>query len=79
LCSVWGPQRVDLLGELVLGTVEEVPVDPRRVGPDFATPCDFTGEPHPTPAEPDDAVGIRVEVIFVWMDADGLRGARLRS
>jgi hypothetical protein len=53
--------------------------DPSRLGPDFTTPCDLSGEPHRTPAEPDEAVGIQADGIFVWMDADGLHGARLRD
>jgi PQQ-like domain len=51
--------------------------DPSRVGVQFTTPCDVTGERHQTPAEPDEAVGIQADGIFVWVDADGLHGARL--
>jgi NACHT domain-containing protein/putative pyrroloquinoline-quinone binding quinoprotein len=51
--------------------------DTSRLGPDFTTPCDLTGQPHRTPAEPDDAVGLQLDGTFVWMDPAGLHGARL--
>jgi putative pyrroloquinoline-quinone binding quinoprotein len=51
--------------------------DTSRLGPDFARPCTLAGDPRRTPGEPDEAVGIQIDGIFVWMDAQGLHGARL--
>jgi hypothetical protein len=51
--------------------------DTSRLGPDFARPCTLGGDPRRTPGEPDEAVGIQLDGVFVWMDAEGLHGARL--
>jgi outer membrane protein assembly factor BamB len=48
-----------------------------RSGKDYLTPCDLTGTTRPAPSKPDEGIGAIAGDIFVWMDANGLHGARI--
>jgi len=53
--------------------------DETRLGGYFTQPCSLDGEDRPAPAKPDRGAGALTGDVFVWMDADGLHGAREAS